>query len=99
MTAVAGVLRAAANLIERGIFDTAHGAFVLAVCSEQGIEPGQPIDTRLYEQASAALAAHLPYPPGQNPARLLRRWSQVTPPADMAREMRAAADNTDRGNH
>ena len=90
----AAILRAAADLLEAGTAVTAHGAIHIAVCGgpDKVCEPGRQFDTRLYEQARNALAAHLPYPPGREPERLLRRWTQVTPRPDMVREMLAAAD-------
>jgi hypothetical protein len=94
----ADILRAAAHLIEDGTAVTAHGAIRIAVCGgpDEVCKPGRQFNTPLYEQARNTLAAHLPYPAGQNPERLLRRWSNATTRPDMVREMLAAADNADR---
>jgi hypothetical protein len=94
----ADILRAAALLIEQRIAVTAHGAIYIAVCGgpDEVCKPGRQFNTRLYEQARNTLAAHLPYPAGQNPERLLRRWSHATTRPDMVREMLAAADAVER---
>lgn len=91
MTATtATILRAAANLIEAGDADTAAPAILLAV--HAATSPGQPYDADLYTGALAALAGHLAFDTHRNPVNDLRRWSQLRTPAEMAREMRAAAD-------
>jgi hypothetical protein len=92
----ADILRRAADLTENGTAVTAAGALYLAV-SGQDFQAGQPFDTGLYEQAQTALAAHLGYATDRDPTRDLRRWSQLRTPAEIAVQMRAAADAAERG--
>lgn len=90
------VLRAAADLLDSGTAVTARGALYLAVCGgPEGFQSNEPFDIALYEQARAALVAQLPYPPGQDPERLIRRWSQASSRDDMVRELLAAAASRD----
>jgi hypothetical protein len=99
MTDRADILRRAADLTENGIARTATCAIYLALTlDDQGdYQAGQPFDTDLYEQAQTALAAHLGYATDRDPTRDLRRWSQLRTPAEIATQMRAAADAAERG--
>lgn len=95
----ADVLQRAAHLIETGSASTATSAIYLAIAldHEGDYRAGHPLNISLYEQSRIALATHLGYATDRDPTRDLRRWSQLHTTAEMAREIRAAAQPSVRG--
>ncbi|MFI7449591.1 hypothetical protein ACIBQX_18990 [Nonomuraea sp. NPDC049714] len=88
----ANILRRAADLIERGESGTPASALMSAV-----YDVTDRWDHQLFDKARLALATHLNYATDRDPSRDLRRWSQLRTPAQMATQMRAAADASERG--
>jgi hypothetical protein len=90
--ATADILRAAADIVEQS-----NGSNPLTqIWPITAVTQAAP-DSAAAIQALQTLAGHLHYDRHHNPVRDIRRWSQMRTPAEIAVQMRAAADTAERG--
>jgi hypothetical protein len=90
--ATADILRAAADIVEQSSSDNP----LTQIWPITAITQAAP-DADAVHQALQTLAGHLHYDRHHNPVRDVRRWSQMRTPAEIAVQMRAAADAAERG--
>jgi hypothetical protein len=92
MASTPDILRAAADIVEQS-----NGSNPLTqIWPITAITQAAP-DAAATTQALQTLARHLHYDRHHNPVRDVRRWSQMRTPAEIAAQMRAAADAAERG--
>jgi hypothetical protein len=92
MSDTADILRAAADIVEQSSSDNP----LTQIWPITAITQAAP-NTDAAHQALQTLAGHLHYDRHHNPVRDVRRWSQMRTPAEIAVQMRAAADAAERG--
>ncbi|MEU4332367.1 DUF6197 family protein [Nonomuraea dietziae] len=91
MATTADVLRRAADLIEKYELDQFDVVHVIRQAAAEHTPFGL-VAYKLADAAARALAQHLRYGVDSNPARELKRWSQIRTTSEIVAELRSAAD-------